>query len=99
MKRTLFFSPLLLCVLSLCSCQVNWFGGTAEVPWYYVVIPCALLCIAAYVHILCVTYVCPECGTEFKLKWYQFSACLHSMGKRFCKCPHCHKRSFCARKR
>lgn len=99
MKKLLSAAVLFLSALTLSSCKVNWFGSSFDVPWYFVAIPAILIILAAYLIIIKGTYVCPLCGTEFKPKWYQLSACLHINGKRFVKCPGCGKRSYCKRKK
>lgn len=100
---------LLLCLVTLCSfmmltaCQVNWFGEKIEAPWYLVVLPTALVVIVtvliAYVTIFSRTYVCPDCKTEIKPKWNDFSICIHMNGKRIAKCPTCGRKGFCERKK
>ena len=85
-------------MLSLTGCTVNWFDGQCDVPWFVVAIPVAIVFVIAHIHVMSGTYVCPECGTEFKPKWYQISAYLHFMGERLIKCPNCKKTSFCKRK-
>jgi uncharacterized membrane-anchored protein len=102
MKIVLLVS-LILGVLSLSACQVNWFGSTVDAPWY-VVVPPTVLFIAvvggfAYWRIYSYTYICPHCSTEIKPKWYQFSFCVHLNGKRLAKCPHCGRKGFCAVKK
>ncbi|MBQ2766649.1 MAG: hypothetical protein IJF49_01050 [Clostridia bacterium] len=99
MKKILFFLLALCAAFSLTSCQVNWFGGTIDVPWYVVVVPVVLLFVVVYIAIITGTYVCPKCGTEFKPRWYEISACTHFNGKRLVKCPTCGRRGFCRRKR
>lgn len=95
MKKTAFIAVLLLSALSLTSCKVNWFGGTVDLPWFCVVIPIAVIFISSYLYLITRTYVCPECKTKFKPKWYQLSVCIHFMGKRIVKCPNCGRKGFC----
>ncbi len=87
----------------LTSCRVNWFDRQYDVPWYYVAIPvaiyCAIVWIIAHMYIMSGTYICPQCYTEIKLKWYQISAYVHLNGERLVKCPNCKRKSFCKRKR
>lgn len=99
MKKIGFCLLLLSVALSLASCTVNWFGDTAEVPWYWVAIPVAVVFAAGYFILMSKTYVCPHCKTEFKAKPYQLSVTVHMGGKRLAKCPNCQKRSFCEVKR
>ena len=81
--------------LSLTACTVNWFGGTVDVPWYYVAIPVLLIAICGYSILMSKTYICPHCKTEFKAKPYQLYVTIHMGGKRLAKCPNCQKKSFC----
>ena len=99
MKKILFSFLLLCATISLCSCKVNWFTGTIDVPWYFVVIPIILVFIAAYAILMSQTYVCPDCNTEINPKWYQLSVCIHFGGKRVVKCPNCGRRGFCKTKK
>lgn len=87
-----------MALLFLTGCKVNWFDKTVDVPWYYVAIPVTLVSIFAYTYLIKGTYVCPKCGKEFKVKWYQMSVCIHINGKRLAKCPNCKMDSFCKRK-
>ena len=90
---------LLALVLSLTSCQVNWFGETRDVPWYFIAIPVVLVGIIGYVILMTRTYICPHCQTEFKPKPYHVYVTVHYLNKRIAKCPHCGKKSFCRVKR
>ena len=99
MKKVLILFLILTTVFSLTSCTINWFGGTKDVPWYYIAIPVALIAICGYFILMSKTYICPDCGTEFKAKPYDLSVTVHMMGKRLAKCPNCGKRSFCRIKR
>ena len=98
MKKAFLFLTLLMS-LALSSCTVNWFGETAEVPWYYVAAPVALIGVIAYFILMSRTYICPHCDTEFKVKPYELSVTIHMNGKRLAKCPHCQRKSFCKVKR
>ena len=99
MKKLWLILLLLLTALSLCSCKVNWFTTTVDVPWYVIAIPVAALLFVCYIILMCHTYVCPHCKTEFKAKPYQLYVTLHLNGKRMAKCPHCGKKGFCEIKR
>ena len=99
MKKIILFFLLTLSAFTLCSCEVNWFRTTVDVPWYYVVIPVAVLFVVLYTAIIKSSYCCPGCGAEFKPKWYQFSITIHCNGKRLVKCPECGKTCFCKQKR
>jgi len=98
-KKVLFSFVLLLSSVMLCSCRVNWFGKTVDAPWYLVVIPVLLVLVVSYIILIRRIYICSECKTEFKPKWYHFSVCLHFNGKRVVKCPKCGKKGFFERKR
>lgn len=98
MKKILIIPAILFSSIFFCSCQVNWFGTTAEVPWYDIAGPIAIIAVAGYYILMNMTFVCPHCGTEFKPKWYQLSVCIHMSRKRLAKCPKCGKTSFCKRK-
>jgi len=89
---------LLLLMLSLSGCTVNWFDAHYDVSWFVIAVPVIIIFIVAHIYIMSGTYVCPECGTHFKPKWYQFSAYVHFMGKRLIKCPKCKKTNYCKRK-
>ena len=99
MKRVFSMSILLIVMLSLTSCTVNWFGDTLDVPWYYVAIPVAVIFVAGYFILMSRTYICPHCEKEFKAKPYQLYVTVHMNRKRLAKCPHCGKKSFCRVKR
>ena len=98
--KKIFFAFVLLCsAITLCSCRVNWFTTTVDVPWYFIAIPVALIAVFGYFILMNMTFICPYCGTEFKPKWYQLSVCVHMNRKRLAKCPSCERQSFCERKR
>lgn len=99
MKKAFFFSILMTVTLCLTSCQVNWFGDTLDVPWYYIAIPVAIIFIAGYFILMSKTFICPHCGKEFKAKPYQLYVTVHMNRKRLAKCPRCNKMSFCRVKR
>lgn len=99
MKKISLFSILLLISLTLCSCRVNLVSTTVDVPWYYVAIGVTLLFAILYVSIFSSTYICPNCKSEFKPKWYQLYVCIHMNGKRIAKCPKCGRKGYCERKR
>lgn len=99
MKKVLLLLIPLIMVLSLTSCTVNWFGGTREVPWYYVAIPVAVIFVLSYVALMSLTYICPDCNTEFKAKPYQLYVTVHFGNKRIAKCPKCGRKGFCKIKR
>ena len=98
MKRAISSILLTISLLSLSGCRVNWFDRHYDVPWYFIAIPVAIIFIVAHIIIMSGTYVCSECGTEFKPKWYQISAYIHFMGKRLLKCPNCKTKDFFKRK-
>lgn len=98
MRKLFSVIALLLLMLSLSGCTVNWFDKQYDVPWFAIAIPVAVIFLIAHICIMSGTYVCPECGASFKPKWYQVSAYFHFMGKRLIKCPECKKTSYCKRK-
>ena len=95
MKKSLLSSFLLVTTLFLTSCKVNWFGGTVDVPWYYVAIPISLIFVFGYIILMSKTYICPHCKTEFKAKPYQLYVTIHMGKKRIAKCPKCGRKGFC----
>ena len=99
MKKLRFSLLLLISTLALSSCKVNWFTTQYEVPWYYVAIPVTLLFVVIYVILISQTFVCPECKTEFKPKWYQLYVTVHFNGSRIAKCPNCGRKGFCRKKK
>ena len=99
MKKTGLILLLSVLIFPLSSCKVNWFSETVDVPWYYVAIPVALIFVIGYFILMANTYVCPQCQTEFKAKPYHLFVTVHFCGKRLAKCPHCHRKGFCAIKK
>ena len=99
MKKLLLCLIMFCSALLLCSCKVNWFTTTIDVPWYFIAIPVLVLFVVLYIAIISKTYVCPECNTEFKPKWHQFSVCVHFGNKRVLRCPNCKRKGFCKKKR
>ncbi len=99
MKKIYFLITMLICAFSLTSCRVNWFNTSYDVPWYFVAVPIIIIFVIAYFVLMSGTYVCPDCKTEFKPKWYQLSVAVHFMDKRLVKCPKCGRKGFCERKK
>ena len=99
MKKIRFVLLLLAVTALLTSCQVNWFGDTREVAWYYVVVPIVLIAFLGYAILMSRTYICPQCKAEFKAKPYQLYVMVHMGGKRIAKCPKCGRKGFCRIKR
>ncbi len=99
MKKILALFIVVIMVLSLSSCTVNWFGDTKEVPWYSVAIPILLIAILGYVILMSKTYICPDCKTEFKAKPYHLFVAIHMGRKRIAKCPKCGRIGYCEIKR
>lgn len=95
MKKILLLSATLVCALILCSCKVNWFGATYDVPWYVIAIPIAIIAVVGYFILMNTTFICPDCGEKFKPKWYQLSVCVHMGRKRLAKCPRCGRFGYC----
>ena len=99
MKKVLFCLSILSLSLPLCSCKVNLINTTADVPWYYVAIPVAVIFVLGYFILMSKTYICPRCDKEFKAKPYQLYVTVHMNRKRLAKCPHCGGKGFCKVKR
>ena len=99
MKKVFSFSILLIIMLSLTSCTVNWFGDKVDVPWYYVAVPVTVIFVLGYFILMSKTYICPRCDKEFKAKPYQLYVTVHMNRKRLAKCPHCGSKGFCKVKR
>ena len=99
MKKLIFAITLLTSTLLLSSCKVNLGGNIVDLPWYLVAIPIVLVLVVLYIFMLSETYICPDCKTEFKPKWYQFSIFFHLNEKRVVKCPKCGRKGFCEKKK
>ena len=99
MKKVLLCLVLLVLILSLTSCAVNWFGDTIDVPWYFIAIPVSVIFVLAYVILMSKTYICPNCKSEFKAKPHQLYVTIHFCGERMAKCPNCNRKGFCKVKR
>ena len=99
MKKRFLLITTLFSTLLLCSCRVNWFGQSYDVPWYVIAPILAVICVVSYFILMNFTFVCPDCQNEFKPKPYELSVTLHHMGKRLVKCPKCGRRGFCKRKK
>ena len=99
MKRILFLFATLPLTILLTSCEVNLGNRTADVPWYYIAIPVVLISILGYLILMNMTFVCPNCKTEFKPKWYHLSVMMHMGRKRYVICPMCKSRGYFARKK
>ena len=98
MKKGFLLITAALSALALSSCRVNWFGETAEAPWYVIALPIALVLVLSYIYLMRSYFVCPKCGAVFHPKWYDLSVGIHNMGQRYVKCPHCGRRGFCKRR-
>ena len=98
MKKIVFLCTALATSVLFTSCEGNWFGKTVNIPWYFIAIPVCLVVVISYLVLMNTTFVCPDCETEFKPKWYQLSVGIHHMNKRLLKCPKCGRRGFCRRK-
>ena len=97
MKKLIFLLAIFVCAITPCSCTVNWFGETYDAPWYVIAIPIAIIAVVGYFILMNTVFVCPDCNTEFKPKWYQLSVCVHMGRKRLAKCPKCGRFGYCAR--
>lgn len=96
MKKLVLTTTLFLLTFLLTSCNVNWFGDSLSVPWYWIAVPVFLILLVSYLILMSRTYICPDRKNEFKPKWYEFSVCLHINGKRVVKCPKCGRKGFCS---
>ena len=95
MKKFTAVLLILITVLSLTSCKVNWFDRQYDVAWWVIAVPVAVLFVVLYLFIISKTYVCPECKTKFKPKWYHLYITIHLNGSRIAKCPNCGRKGFC----
>ncbi len=100
MRKT-FISVILLCLLlvSLTSCQVNWFDKHYEVSWWVIAIPVAVFSLVVFVwegkHIASKKHICSKCNEEFYPKWWKAAISFHVNDDRVFKCPHCGNKGFC----
>lgn len=100
MKRIIIcISLITLILLTLTSCQVNWFGETKDVEWWVVAIPVVIMIVASLligrVTLSDREYDCPECQKTFTPGWKKIMFTVHSGSKRVLKCPHCGRKGFC----
>ena len=98
MKKILLILLIPALLVCLTACEINWFGETIDVPWYYVAIPVAIISVAGYFILMSSTFICPNCKTEFKPKPHQLYVALHCGNKRFAKCPNCKRRGYFPKK-
>lgn len=86
-------------MLSLTSCQVNWFDQHYDVPWWVIAVPAVLflliVLIAAGKCISKKEYVCPKCNQTFHPKWWKAAVSVHIGDDRVFKCPHCGRAGLC----
>lgn len=101
MKKSSRICLILLNICILTSCEVQYFGHSYDVLWYYIAVPVAIfsvLCLAlSHISIIHQTFKCPKCGAKFRPKWYEISSWLHINDDRVVKCPVCKKKGFCKR--
>ena len=86
-------------IFTLSSCTVNWFGETYDAPWYVIAIPIAIIAVASYFILMNMTFICPDCNTEFKPKKYHLFVAVHMVHKRLAKCPKCGRFGYFDKKR
>ena len=98
MKKILLLSATLMCALTLCSCKVNWFGATYDAPWYVIAIPIAIIALVGYFTLMNTTFICPDCGEEFKPRKHHLFVTIHMGRKRLAKCPKCGRFGYCDKK-
>ncbi|MDO4730872.1 MAG: hypothetical protein Q4B14_01915, partial [Clostridia bacterium] len=94
MRKLLIVITLIILMLSLPGCTVNWFDKHYDVEWFVIAIPVTVIFLILHIYIMSATYICPKCGANFKPKWYQITAYLHFMGKRLVRCPICQKMNY-----
>lgn len=52
-------------------------------------------CVATYLYYNNAAYICPECHTKFKPRFWQFFFCMHTFKTRKMNCPNCGVKSWC----
>lgn len=63
-----------------------------------IVVIAAVIAIAVAVEQSTHTFVCRDCGKEFKPKWTQLVFEVHMLDEHVMKCPFCNKKGFCGDK-
>ena len=99
MKKIVILILIACSILTLSACTVNWFGETYDAPWYVIAIPIAIIAVAGYFILMNMTFVCPDCNTEFKPKKHHLFVTIHMGRKRLAKCPKCGRFGYCSRKK
>ena len=99
MKKIILLILTACSIFTLSSCRVNWFGETYDAPWYVIAIPVAIIAIVGYFILMNITFVCPDCNTEFKPKKHHLFVTIHMGRKRLAKCPKCGRFGYCSKKR
>ena len=61
-------------------------------------IPIAIIAAVGYFILMNMTFVCPDCNTEFKPKKHHLFVTVHMGRKRLAKCPKCGRFGYCDRK-
>lgn len=99
MKKINLVILLSVIAFSLCSCRVNWFRTSYDVPWWVIAAPVTLLVLLVWYfggrHYAEKTYTCPQCGGTFQPKWWLAAFTVYVMNSRVYRCPHCGRRGFC----
>ena len=101
MKKKRIVAMLLLgwSILSLSSCQVNWFDKHYDLHWWVIAIPTVIfsmmIWIAAGSYIASKKYVCSKCNQTFYPKWWKAAVSVHMGDSRVFKCPQCGEKGFC----
>ena len=54
-----------------------------------------LIIITFYFYIKASEFVCPKCNTQFKPKANSTIWAIHTITKRYLRCPHCQEKSWC----
>jgi predicted RNA-binding Zn-ribbon protein involved in translation (DUF1610 family) len=83
----------------------RWFDQTFSLPgywWFYVIL--VVVCLVLFIILILWfigsdrekdTYMCPNCGEHFKVKWYVITTALHVDNVYLLKCPGCGKKDWC----
>ncbi len=101
MKKKIFLIAVLICImiLSLTSCQVNWFDRHYDVPWWMIAIPIVIFSLIVWIVagkcIASKKYICPKCNKTFYPEWWSAAVSIHINNNRVFKCPNCKTKSFC----
>ena len=62
--------------------------------WEWILVGLALAFVV--VRALTTRFVCPDCGTDIRLNFFEYLFRPHMLGKRMVKCPECGRSKFLA---